>query len=68
MPMEWTFGRRSPAQSHSPALYAESFAPLLDFGWSPLKSVREGEWKYIDAPKPELFHLASDQARVNGSL
>ena len=23
-------------------IYAESFAPLLDFGWSPLRSVREG--------------------------
>ena len=41
-------------------LYAESFAPLLDFGWSPLKSVRDGEWKYIDAPKPELFNVSSD--------
>ena len=41
-------------------LYAESFAPLLDFGWSPLKSVRDGGWKYIDAPKPELFNVSSD--------
>ena len=47
-------------EPHSRTLYAESFAPLFDFGWSPLKSVREGDWKYIDAPKPELFHLASD--------
>ena len=37
------------------ALYAESFAPLLDFGWSPLRSVRAGGWKYIAAPKPELY-------------
>lgn len=41
-------------------LYAESFAPLLDFGWSALRSVREGGWKYIEAPKPELYHVATD--------
>jgi choline-sulfatase len=41
-------------------LYAESFAPLFDFGWSPLRSVRDANWKYIAAPKPELYDLASD--------
>ena len=45
-------------------LYAESFAPLLDFGWSPLKSIRDGDWKYVDAPKPELFNVASDSAET----
>jgi tetratricopeptide (TPR) repeat protein len=41
-------------------LYAESFAPLLDFGWSPLRSVRADGWKYIAAPRPELYHVAED--------
>jgi choline-sulfatase len=41
-------------------LYAETLAPLLDFGWSPLYALRSGQWKYIDAPKPELFDLARD--------
>jgi len=41
-------------------LYAESFAPLLDFGWSPLRAVREEGWKYIDAPEPELFRVDRD--------
>ena len=44
----------------SRALYAESFAPLLDFGWSPLHSLRSDRWKYIDAPKPELFDITRD--------
>ena len=44
------------------ALYAESFAPLLDFGWSPLRSVRDGGWKLIEAPRPELFQVAVDPA------
>ena len=41
-------------------LYAESFAPLLDFGWSPLRTMRQGDWKYIAAPKPELYDLNGD--------
>jgi choline-sulfatase len=41
-------------------IYAETFAPLLDFGWSSLRSVRSGSWKYIAAPAPELYDVASD--------
>ena len=46
-------------------LYAESFAPLLDFGWSPLRSVREDGWKYIEAPRPELYNVAQDPSENN---
>jgi tetratricopeptide (TPR) repeat protein len=42
------------------ALYAESFAPLLEFGWSALRTLREGRWKYIAAPRAELYDLAAD--------
>jgi choline-sulfatase len=41
-------------------LYAESFAPLVEFGWAPLRSVRSGKWKLIAAPKPELFDIDQD--------
>lgn len=41
-------------------LYAETFAPLFDFGWSALRSVRSGGWKYVAAPSPELYNVASD--------
>jgi len=40
--------------------YAESLVPLLHFGWSDLRVFRRGSWKYILAPKPELYDLASD--------
>ena len=43
-------------------LYAESFAPLLDFGWSPLRAVRMEGWKFIDAPRPELYATGEDPA------
>jgi choline-sulfatase len=42
------------------ALYAESFAPLLDFGWSPLRALRVEGRKYIAAPRPELYDLGAD--------
>ena len=41
-------------------LYAESFAPLFEFGWSPLRAIRSGTWKYIAAPKHELFDVERD--------
>ena len=41
-------------------LYAESFAPLLDFGWSPLRSLRSDGFKYIDAPRAELYDTTRD--------
>jgi len=41
-------------------IYAESFAPLFDFGWAGLRAVRDGAWKYIAAPKPELYDLSAD--------
>src|SRR5439155_13058767 len=54
----------TPAFSGSPLpareLYAESFAPLVEFGWAPLRTVRSGSWKMIAAPTPELYNLATD--------
>src|SRR5206468_954791 len=41
-------------------IYAESFAPLMEFGWAPLRAIRSGSWKFIAAPKPELFDIDQD--------
>jgi predicted Zn-dependent protease len=32
----------------------------LRFGWAPLRSVRSEGFKYIEAPRPELYNLQSD--------
>jgi arylsulfatase A-like enzyme/tetratricopeptide (TPR) repeat protein len=40
--------------------YAETYFPLLNLGWSELKSLRKDGWKLIAAPEPELFDLRSD--------
>lgn len=47
------------------ALYAESFAPLLDFGWSPLRTIRMDGWKYIAAPHRELYDLGEDAGETH---
>jgi choline-sulfatase len=45
-------------------LYAETLAPRLDFGWSDLRSWRDGRYKYIRAPRPELYDLEADPAEA----
>lgn len=56
------------AAPRSRTLYAESFAPLLDFGWSPLRAVRSDDWKFIAAPRPELYHLATDPGESRNAI
>jgi tetratricopeptide (TPR) repeat protein len=40
--------------------YAESLFGQLHFGWAPLRALRGQGWKYIEAPRAELYHLAED--------
>ncbi len=40
--------------------YSESFYPRHHYGWSELKSIRNGALHYIDAPRPELFDVRED--------
>ncbi len=40
--------------------YAESLTPLIHYQWSDLRVLRDGPWKYILAPRPELYDLAAD--------
>ena len=49
-------------------IYSESFAPLFDFGWAGLRAVRDGTWKYIAAPKPELYDLSTDRIEANNRV
>ena len=49
-------------QAEAPEVYAygESMAPDLQFGWSALHALRSPRYKFIDAPRPELYDLAAD--------
>ncbi|MFN7979613.1 MAG: sulfatase-like hydrolase/transferase [Vicinamibacterales bacterium] len=50
----------SPATPVAGTTYAESLTPLLHYQWSDLRVWRDGSWKYILAPRPELYDLAAD--------
>jgi len=39
--------------------YSESHYPI-QLGWSPLRALRDGRFKLIDAPRPELYDLQRD--------
>jgi arylsulfatase A-like enzyme/Flp pilus assembly protein TadD len=45
-------------------LYAESYLPLLHFGWNPLRSVRWQGWKFIETARPELYNTRTDNKEV----
>ena len=40
--------------------YAEAVYPRYHFGWSDLRALRAGRYKYIEAPRPELYDLEQD--------
>lgn len=42
------------------ATYSESLYPRDRFGWSDLHASRDGRFKVIRAPRPELYDLAAD--------
>jgi tetratricopeptide (TPR) repeat protein len=41
-------------------IYGESVYPQETFGWAALRSLQSGTYKYIDAPKAELYDLSKD--------
>ena len=41
-------------------LYAESYPPLLHFGWNLLRSLQSRGWKYIETTRPELYDTRTD--------
>src|ERR1700733_3542887 len=44
-------------------VFAETDHPL-SFGWRPLRAVREGGFKFIEAPRPELYDLVKDPTEL----
>ena len=45
--------------------YSETKIPQFRFGWSDLASVRYEGWKYIRAPRAELYNVAVDPGELN---
>ncbi|HXJ88286.1 MAG TPA: sulfatase-like hydrolase/transferase [Candidatus Binatia bacterium] len=41
-------------------VYSESFYSFSSFGWSPVRTVNNRSYQFIEAPKPELYDLRND--------
>ena len=41
-------------------VYVETMYPSLHYGWSPLAGIVTEQFKYVDAPKPELYERRRD--------
>jgi len=48
------------AAGYRPEIYAETYYPRLQFGWSELRALITGKDKYVLAPKQELYDYKAD--------
>lgn len=48
--------------------YTETLFPRLNMGWAELRGMRTNRWKYIRAPKPELYDLAQDPGETTNVI
>lgn len=54
--LPWISGRKNDDRT----TYMETYYPRENFGWSEFKGVVDGTWKFIQAPRPELYDLKKD--------
>jgi arylsulfatase A-like enzyme/tetratricopeptide (TPR) repeat protein len=45
--------------------YSETLYPRHHYGWSELRAVRQGRYKVIEAPRPELYDLEADPGETH---
>jgi choline-sulfatase len=57
-----------PGRSSEGLVYAETFYPRFHYGWSELQSFRDGRYKIILSPEPELYDLAEDPAETTNII
>ncbi|HOW86366.1 MAG TPA: sulfatase-like hydrolase/transferase [Candidatus Aminicenantes bacterium] len=48
--------------------YIESYYPRENYNWSELVGLIDGNWKYIRAPREELYDLAGDPAEERNEI
>lgn len=51
--------------STSREIYSESLYAHDKFGWAPLRSLRLGDYQYIEAPHAELYNLKNDPRELH---
>ncbi len=60
----WRPKRKDVTAEEAP-LYAETLAPRLDFGWSDVRAWRDGRYKYVRAPRAELYDVEADPGETH---
>jgi arylsulfatase A-like enzyme/Flp pilus assembly protein TadD len=58
-----------PGASTSPTspplpIFSEATMPAEVYGWAPLAAVTDGRWRFIAAPRPELYDVAADPSET----
>jgi tetratricopeptide (TPR) repeat protein len=48
--------------------YSETLFSKINMGWTELRAIRTDRWKYIRAPKPELYDLAEDPGETQNVI
>jgi choline-sulfatase len=48
--------------------YAETLYPKINMGWAELRGIRTNRWKYVRAPKPELYDLSQDPGETSNLI
>jgi arylsulfatase A-like enzyme/Tfp pilus assembly protein PilF len=41
-------------------IYIETYEPFYNHQWAPMEALVQGGWKYVLAPRPELYHVVED--------
>ncbi|HSF16319.1 MAG TPA: sulfatase-like hydrolase/transferase [Vicinamibacteria bacterium] len=57
--------RLGPGTAEDLSAYGETFGTLYQFNWSELRFLRRDGFKFIEAPRPELYDLGADPEEAN---
>ncbi|MCD4748982.1 MAG: sulfatase-like hydrolase/transferase [Thermoanaerobaculales bacterium] len=50
----------SSSQQEERDIYFEAMLPMFQYGWSPLRGLRQGSWQIINGRRSEIFNLSND--------
>ncbi len=57
-----------PGKAKDLPAYGESMAPNIQYGWAELHTLRSSRYKFIQAPRPELYDIAQDPGETRNIL
>jgi len=57
-----------PGRAQDSPAYSESMGPNIQYGWGELHSLRSTRYKFIEAPRPELYDLSQDPGETRNLI